>query len=83
MAGAVGDWLEAFGRICRPEPAQAAGTEAGLRRHGDDGVGIGVAEAGKKKLVGVVVQEKRSRSSGVLSDSDTVVSMLMDHFAPA
>ncbi|RLN43525.1 uncharacterized protein C2845_PM01G27060 [Panicum miliaceum] len=78
MAGAVGVWLEAFAMIGRTEAAQAAGAEAGRRYQGDDGAGV--AEGGKK---GGVVQEKRQRSSGVLSDSDTLVCMLMDRFAPA
>ncbi|XP_025795259.1 uncharacterized protein LOC112875586 [Panicum hallii] len=75
MAGAVGVWLEAFSRIGRTE---AAGAEAGRRHRGDDGAGV---DAGGKKSG--VVQEKRQRNSGVLSDSDTLVCMLMDRFAPA
>ncbi|KAJ1293443.1 hypothetical protein BS78_01G068700 [Paspalum vaginatum] len=80
MADAVGVWLgEAFAKIGRPEAAQAAGAEAGRRRH-QDGDGVGVAAASEKK---VCVQEKRWRDSGVLSDSDAVACMLMDRFAPA
>ncbi|TKV91165.1 hypothetical protein SEVIR_9G076501v4 [Setaria viridis] len=79
MAGAVGVSLEAFAKIGRPEEAQAVGVEAGRSHQGDGGVGA-VAESGTK---GVVVQEKRRRNSGVLSDSDSVVCMLMDRFAPA
>lgn len=80
MAGVFGVSLEAFAKIGRPEEAQAAGEEAAGRSHqGDGGVGA-VAEVGTK---GVVVQEKRRRSSGVLSDPDSLVCMLMDCFAPA
>ncbi|OEL30282.1 hypothetical protein BAE44_0008700 [Dichanthelium oligosanthes] len=80
MPGAVvGVLLEVFAKIGRPEAAQAAGAKAGRRHQGDDD-GVGTAESVKK---GVLVQEKRRRSSGVLSDSETMACMLMDRFAPA
>ncbi|CAL4936143.1 unnamed protein product [Urochloa decumbens] len=83
-AGAVGVWLEVFAKIGRAEAAHAGGAEAIARRHqagGDIDGGVGAAERGKKSVVGV--QEKRRRDSGVLSESDSVVCMLMDRFAPA
>ncbi|CAD6206781.1 unnamed protein product [Miscanthus lutarioriparius] len=78
MAGAVVVWLGAFAKSGQPEAAQAtAEAEAAQRHHGDDGVGA-VASVKKGE-----VQEKRTRNSGVLSDSGTVVCMLTDRFAPA
>ncbi|CAL4919259.1 unnamed protein product [Urochloa decumbens] len=71
-AGAVGVWLEAFAKI---------GRAAGRRNQAGDG-GVGAAES-EKKGVAVVVQEKRRRDSGVLSEADSVACMLMDRFAPA
>ncbi|XP_062214444.1 uncharacterized protein LOC133915337 [Phragmites australis] len=76
MAGVVGGWLGEFAKFGRPEVAQAAGAEAGQRHQGDDG--IGAVESREKSGA----QEKR-RNSGVLSDSEAVVCMLMDRFAPA
>ena len=76
MAGAVVVWLGAFAKSGQPEAAQAAAeAEAAQRHHGDDGVGA-VASVEKGE-----VQEKRN--SGVLSDSEAVVCMLTDRFAPA
>ncbi|KAL6637929.1 hypothetical protein ACP70R_025501 [Stipagrostis hirtigluma subsp. patula] len=82
MAGVVGVWLGEFAKCRRPEAARAGGAEAeaGRRRQlGDDG--DDEEASGKKK--GVVQVMRRGRNSGVLTDSDAVVSMLMDRFAPA
>ncbi|XP_062212518.1 uncharacterized protein LOC133913394 [Phragmites australis] len=77
MAGVVGVWLGEFAKVGRPEAARAAGAEAGRRHQGDDG--IRVVETRQKGGV----QEKRRRNSGVLAESEAVVCMLMDRFAPA
>jgi len=84
MAGAVVVWLGAFARSGsgQPEAGQAAeAAEADRRRQfGGDDDGDGAAASVKKGEV----QEKRRRNSGVLlSDSETVVCMLTDRFAPA
>jgi hypothetical protein len=74
MAGAVVVWLGAFAKS-----GQAADAEAARRHRGDDD-GVGAVDASVKKGE---VQEKRTRNSGVLSDSETVVCLLTDRFAPA
>ena len=69
----VGVWFAKFGR----ETAPAAEAEAGRRHQSDDMVEV---ESGKK---GGVIQGRRRRNSGVLSNSEATVCMLMDRFAPA
>ncbi|CAD6214715.1 unnamed protein product [Miscanthus lutarioriparius] len=76
MAGAVVVWLGAFAKSGQPEAAKAAEAEAARRHRGDDD-GVGAVASVEKGEV----QEKRN--SGVLSDSEAVVCMLTDRFAPA
>uniref|UniRef100_A0A0A9A9S6 Uncharacterized protein n=1 Tax=Arundo donax TaxID=35708 RepID=A0A0A9A9S6_ARUDO len=76
MAGVVSVWFGEVAKFGRPEAARPVGGEVGRRHQGEDGIVEG--ESGKK---GAAVQEKRN--SNVLSDSEAVVCMLMDRFAPA
>ncbi|KAL6894155.1 hypothetical protein ACP4OV_008253 [Aristida adscensionis] len=79
MAGVVGVWLGEFAKFGPPEAARAGGAEAGRCRQGGDGIDEGARGENK----GVVVQEKRRTNSGVFTDSEAVVCILMDHFAPS
>ncbi|CAM0876423.1 unnamed protein product [Alopecurus aequalis] len=76
MAGAVGVWFAKFGR----EAAPVAHAEVVGRRHEGDAL----IEVESAKKGGVQVQERRTRrNSGVLSNSEATVCLLMDRFAPA
>ena len=79
MTSVVGVWLGEVAKFGRPEAAHpAAGAEVGGRRHGEERI---LTAEGVKK--GVVQEKKTTRASGVLSDSEAVVCLLMDRFAPA
>uniref|UniRef100_A0ACD6A5G9 Uncharacterized protein n=1 Tax=Avena sativa TaxID=4498 RepID=A0ACD6A5G9_AVESA len=77
MAGVVGVWFAKFGR----DTAPAADAEVVGRQHQGDGM-LEVAETVKKGGA-VQIQERRRRNSGVLSNSEATVCLLMDRFAPA
>ncbi|KAL5209600.1 hypothetical protein ABZP36_005223 [Zizania latifolia] len=82
MAGMVGVWLGEFAKLGRGY-APAADAVV-VRRAQSDGTLEG--ESGKSSKGSADVQEtttRRRRSSGVLSDSEATVCMLMDRFAPA
>ncbi|CAM0876424.1 unnamed protein product [Alopecurus aequalis] len=76
MAGAVGVWFAKFGR----EAVPVAGAEVVGQRHQGDAM----LEVESVKTGSVQVQERRTRrNSGVLSNSEATVCLLMDRFAPA
>uniref|UniRef100_A0ACD5XCH7 Uncharacterized protein n=1 Tax=Avena sativa TaxID=4498 RepID=A0ACD5XCH7_AVESA len=77
MAGVVGVWFAKFGR----ETAPAADAEVVGRQHIQGDGMLEVVESVKKG--GVQIQERRRRNSGVLSNSEATVCLLMDRFAPA
>jgi hypothetical protein len=77
MAGVVGVWFAKLGR----ETAPATEAEVVGRPH--QGCGDGMLEVESVKKGGVQIQERRRRNSGVLSNSEATVCLLMDRFAPA
>ncbi|KAG8098311.1 hypothetical protein GUJ93_ZPchr0013g37675 [Zizania palustris] len=84
MAGMVGVWLGEFAKLGRGY-APAGDAVVGRRAQND---GTLQGESGKSCEGSGDVQEtttrrRRRRSSGVLSDSEATVCMLMDRFAPA
>ncbi|KQK13021.1 uncharacterized protein LOC104581898 [Brachypodium distachyon] len=80
MAGLVSVWFAKLGRETATPAADDAGLGLGRRHEGD---GVLEVESVKIKGGGVQIQERRRRNSGVLSNSEATVCMLMDRFAPA